>query len=164
MALQACADTLYRVLRPHGAGRLRRLPGPADCGVPVSALLTLAETSERLHLHVNTTRLLLAHGLPHIRLGRAIRIDPAALDEWLARRTVVTDGCVRRGEPVPENLRRPVDRASAGWSRRAPLCHRDGPRDGGASACEAPTGPGAVLDFPASRRRSRRRVPRSMAR
>ena len=100
----------------------------------MSALLTLAETAERLHLHVNTTRLLLAHGLPHIRLGRAIRIDPAALDEWLARRTVVTDGRVRDGDALPEVVRRPMDRPPAGWPRRAPLGHRDGPRDGGAPA------------------------------
>ncbi|HVB53906.1 MAG TPA: helix-turn-helix domain-containing protein [Candidatus Acidoferrales bacterium] len=48
-------------------------------------LLTLAEVQQKLHVGQTTAYALIASGqLPHLRLGRAIRVRPESLARFLA--------------------------------------------------------------------------------
>lgn len=50
--------------------------------------LTVAEAAAALHLGRNTVYDLIRHGdLPSIRIGRAIRVPQAALQEWINSNT-----------------------------------------------------------------------------
>ena len=64
---------------------------PADAGretVP-PRLLTLPEVAAYLSLSSKSVRRLVAtRGLPHFRLGRVLRFDPADVSRWLAARKV----------------------------------------------------------------------------
>lgn len=52
-------------------------------------LLTIPEVASRLRISRNLAYELAARGeLPHIRLGRVIRVPRAALEDWIAASTV----------------------------------------------------------------------------
>lgn len=47
-------------------------------------MLTIWQVAQRLQIHESTVRRRIAQGqLPVIRIGWALRIDPADLDEWI---------------------------------------------------------------------------------
>jgi excisionase family DNA binding protein len=51
--------------------------------------LTLAEAAEYLSISKQSVRRLVIHRtIPAIRIGRLLRVDPAALDEFICRKTV----------------------------------------------------------------------------
>jgi excisionase family DNA binding protein len=50
-------------------------------------LLTLAEYAQHRRASISTVRKWVRMGLPHSRVGRLVRIDPALSDEWLERGT-----------------------------------------------------------------------------
>lgn len=51
-------------------------------------LLTVRETAQRLNLGVTLTYELIGQGrIPHIRLGRAVRVPRQALEVWIAANT-----------------------------------------------------------------------------
>ena len=51
-------------------------------------LLTLAEVAERLQFHPKTIYLWARQGhIPAMRVGRAWRVDPGKLQEWIDSRT-----------------------------------------------------------------------------
>jgi excisionase family DNA binding protein len=53
-----------------------------------SGLLTVPEAAELLRIGRNTAyALIAARQLPHVRLGRTLRVPRAALERWLAETT-----------------------------------------------------------------------------
>jgi excisionase family DNA binding protein len=54
----------------------------------VPELLTLAEYAQHRRASISTVRKWVRMGLPHSRIGRLVRIDPAQADEWLERGTI----------------------------------------------------------------------------
>lgn len=50
---------------------------------PSSPLLTVVQVAAQLNCHPLHVRNLLRRGLPHVRLGRAIRVEPQALAEFI---------------------------------------------------------------------------------
>jgi excisionase family DNA binding protein len=52
--------------------------------VPISPLLDVRRTAERLGLSEKQVRRLIRRGeLPALRVGAAVRVDPRELDDWL---------------------------------------------------------------------------------
>jgi excisionase family DNA binding protein len=52
------------------------------------SLLTMKQVTSQLHLSRATIyRLIAREQFPVLHFGRAVRVDPAALQQWLARRT-----------------------------------------------------------------------------
>lgn len=77
--------------------RTERVLSSDDGREPVNAgsesasprLLTLPEVAAYLSLSSKSVRRLVAtRGLPHFRLGRVLRFDPADVSRWLAARKV----------------------------------------------------------------------------
>jgi excisionase family DNA binding protein len=55
-------------------------------------LMTLKEVSERLNCSAKSARRWVLHYMPHVRVGRDIRVEPDALENWIksqARRPYV---------------------------------------------------------------------------
>ena len=59
---------------------------PSEPAAP--ELLTLAEYAHHRRASISTVRKWVRMGLPHSRVGRLVRIDPAQADEWLERGTI----------------------------------------------------------------------------
>jgi excisionase family DNA binding protein len=56
-------------------------------------LLSISAVADRTRLSEHTIRRRIREGdLPAVRLGRLIRIDPDALDAWLAKHLIEGDG------------------------------------------------------------------------
>ncbi len=77
-----------------------------------SRLLTARETADRLGLGIYRTYQLIRKGqLPAVRLGRQVRVDPAALEDWIAAGGTAPDADLplspapKRGDPAAETER-----------------------------------------------------------
>lgn len=78
---------------------------------PPVRLLTVKELAELFQVRPRKVYdLVRDEGLPHVRLGRALRFDPGTIRRWVDARTgsVPTPGAASRTRPLP-----PGD-----WSRR----------------------------------------------
>jgi len=53
---------------------------------PLQPLLTIAEVCKLLHLSRPMIYTLIDQGLPVMKFGKAVRLSPASLQRWLARR------------------------------------------------------------------------------
>lgn len=74
--------------------RSQEQPGGPDAG-RVPALLTVEEAARLLRIGRNTCyELIHQQRIPHVRLGRLIRVPRAGLENWIARET-----CLPQPEP-----------------------------------------------------------------
>lgn len=54
--------------------------------MPDMALMSVRAAAERLGIHANTVRRLIARGdLPHVQIGSRILLDPADVEEFVER-------------------------------------------------------------------------------
>lgn len=77
-------------------------------------LLTVPEAAARLSLgRSKFLELLYAGAIPHVRIGRAVRVSAAALQEWVARQQAETEADQNRQQLTPchqcLSSRRPSD-------------------------------------------------------
>jgi len=71
----------------------------------VARLITVPEVAEFLRLNVYTVRRLISRReLQSIRFGRAVRVHPDALTEFIARRAVDGSRATRRKKRAPRAL------------------------------------------------------------
>jgi excisionase family DNA binding protein len=62
-----------------------------------AALLTTSQVAEQLHVHQESVRRMLAHGLPAVNISTGTGVKPrwrvrqADLDEWLSARTITAE-------------------------------------------------------------------------
>jgi excisionase family DNA binding protein len=132
MTLAARADVTERLVRGFAlAGRCLSMGSPRLLALPSEGLLPVREVAARLGVNASTVyRLCAERKLPHVRVSKAIRVDPRALEDALpglgrARQArhlapYSPPAAQRRrlGQPLPAS---PLHRDPASWLIRRRL-------------------------------------------